>query len=212
MPGGIGGGEAVGRPGGVSFTCTLGTSFPWPPSRDKGARPWLRLDGPRPREPGRGWGSRGGSSQGQVPQGHTRPGGCKPQAKVESAWSFSSNPFYTVKTAKLSPRPPLFNWEANRRKTKTNAQADSFPLFSPQQKARCLAKRETDDQRSRLLASGPGVGRARGCLDGAALCMLSPHPTPTSRQVHLRSGPCSSRVAPRQYAPCKPHRAFSRWC
>lgn len=109
-----------------------------------------------------------------MPQGHTRPGGCKPQAKVESVWSFSSNPFYTVKTAKLSPRRPLFNWEANRRKTKTNAQTDSFPLFSPQQKARCLAKRETDNQRSRLLASGPGVGRARGGLDGAALCMLSP--------------------------------------
>lgn len=164
---------------GREFHLHLGNLLPLPPPPPaQGARPWLRPDGPRPGEPGRGCGRRWGSSQGQVPQGHTRPGGCKPQAKVESAWSFSSNPFYTVKTAKLSPRRPLFNWEANRRKIKTNAQADSFPLFSPQQKARCLAKRETHDQRKRLLASGPGVGRAGGGLHGAALCTLSPQHLP----------------------------------
>lgn len=46
-------------------------------------------------------------------------GGCKPQAKVEREWSFSSNPFYTVKTANLSPRRPLFNWKANMKNQNT---------------------------------------------------------------------------------------------
>lgn len=48
-----------------------------------------------------------GSWPRQVPLGHSSPRGCKPQAKVERGWSFSSNPFYTVKTAKLLPRRPL---------------------------------------------------------------------------------------------------------
>lgn len=42
-------------------------------------------------------------------QGLDPPGGCKPQAKAEKGKSSYFNPFYTVKTADLSPRRPLFN-------------------------------------------------------------------------------------------------------
>lgn len=74
----------------------------------RGTRSWLHPAGPRPWE-AKAWGLAAAreAPPRQVPQGHTRPGGCKPQVQFESGRSFSSNPFYTVKTAKLSPRRPL---------------------------------------------------------------------------------------------------------
>lgn len=185
---------------GVRFTCTLGTSF-----SPQGAWPWLRLDGPRPREPGRGWGRLGGSSQGQVPQGHTRPGGCKPQAKVERGWSFSSNPFYTVKTAKLSPRRPLFNWEANRRKTKTNAQADFLSLCF-------LNKKPAVWRRGKQMTSSHVCllrGLDWGALEAAWTEPLSPCSPPS---ISPRGSPTESLLSTGNALPCKPRRALSLWC
>lgn len=74
------------------------------------------------------FGSCGRSSSGQVPRGQTRPGGCKPQAKVEKGRSLPTNPFYTVKTAGLSPKRQLFNLEARGGK-KLTYEHTSFPPF-----------------------------------------------------------------------------------
>lgn len=91
--------------------------------------------GSRGQGPGRRW----GSSPRQVPQGHTRPGGFKPQVKVERGWSFSSNPFYTVKTAKLSPRRPLLIGRQTDDKPKQTCELTFFrDVFPSQQKARSL--------------------------------------------------------------------------
>lgn len=67
-----------------------------------------------------------------MPPGQTRPGGCKPQAKVEKGRSLPTNPFYTVKTAGLSPKRPLFNLEAHgeeKKKNKLTCEHTSFPFF-----------------------------------------------------------------------------------
>lgn len=107
---------------GVRIIHTVGT--PLPLGTGPGLRPagW-EADGPR----GGCWrrrsgvhalGSCGRSSPGQVPRGQTRPGGCKPQAKVEKGRSLPTNPFYTVKTAGLSPKKQLFNLEAHGGKKK----------------------------------------------------------------------------------------------
>lgn len=126
---------------------------------------------------GRRSGRSGRSSPRQVPQGHAFPGGCKPQAKVEKGWSFPSNPFYTVKTAKLSPSRPLFNWEANRRKTKTSARADFPCVFPSQRKARSLVKREAAPRSfAPFEVWTGGAPSARGSLDWA----LSPPSSPNS--------------------------------
>lgn len=121
---------------GVWIIHTVGT--PLPLGTGPGLRPagW-EADGPR----GGCWrrrsgvhalGSCGRSSPGQVPRGQTRPGGCKPQAKVEKGRSLPTNPFYTVKTAGLSPKKQLFNLEAHggKKKKKINMRAhflSSFP-------------------------------------------------------------------------------------
>lgn len=118
---------------GVGIIRTVGT--PLPLGTGPGLRPtgW-EVDGP----PGGYWrrrsvvhalGSCGRSSSGQVPRGQTRPGGCKPQAKVEKGRSLPTNPFYTVKTTGLSPKRQLFNLEA-RGGEKNNTRAhflSSFP-------------------------------------------------------------------------------------
>lgn len=88
-----------------------------------------------------------------MPPGQTRHGGCKPQAKVEKGRSLPTNPFYTVKTAGLSPKRPLFNLEAHGGgKTKLTCEHTSFsfflvvPLLPPlfNEKAVLLVKREID--------------------------------------------------------------------
>lgn len=86
---------------------------------------------PAPGEPIHAVGSCGRSSPGQVPRGQTRPGGCKPQAKVEKGRSLPTNPFYTVKTAGLSPKRPLFNLEAHGGwgRPKLAREHSSFPVF-----------------------------------------------------------------------------------
>lgn len=78
---------------------------------------------------------RGGSSLQQVPRGHARPGGCKPQAKVERGWRFPSNPFYTVKTAELSPRRPLLIGKQTDEKPKQTCGLTFFPDVFPSQKS-----------------------------------------------------------------------------
>lgn len=168
---------------GTKFTCTEGTGFPPPTPHSPlptppGAQPRLRPAGPRPRRAeAAGRAAAGGARPGRCRRVTPSPGGCKPQAKVEKGWSFPSNPFYTVKTAKLSPSRPLFNWEANRRKTKTSARADFPCVFPSQRKARSLVKRETA-----LRSFAPfevwtgGAPSARGSLDWA----LSPPSSPNS--------------------------------
>lgn len=107
---------------GIQIIHTVGTSLPL--GTEPGLRPaeW-EADCPR----GGCWrrrsgvhalGSCGQGSPRQVPPGQTRPGGCKPQAKVEKGRSLPTNPFYTVKTAGLSPKRQLFNLEAQGAKKK----------------------------------------------------------------------------------------------
>ena len=140
---------------------------------------------------GRRSGRSGRSSPRQVPQGHAFPGGCKPQAKVEKGWSFPSNPFYTLKTAKLSPSRPLFNWEANRRKTKTSARADFPCVFPSQRKARSLVKRETAP-RSHLLSLRSVL--AAPPAQGAAWTGPSHHPLPPTLGSPRASGPSTGHA------------------
>lgn len=122
--------EGSGRGGGLG---PRGESTePWEPPIPRGAvsaPPW----GPPPGSRGRGPAAAGGSSPRQVPLGHTRPGGCKPQAKVERGCSFSSNPFYTVKTAKPSPRRPLLIGRQTDEKPKQTCELTFFLGVFPSQ-------------------------------------------------------------------------------
>ena len=150
----------------------------WKPASPS-PQPRLRPRGPAPGKPKPRVCPRGRSSPRQVPQGHACPGGCKPQAKVEKGWSFASNPFYTVKTAKLSPSRPLFNWEANRRKTKTNARADflslcfSFSMKSP------FSGEEGNGSAPTFAPFGVWTGGAPSARGGPDRC-LSPPFSPTA--------------------------------
>ena len=198
-PGGSGGGEAV-RAGARSLPARWKPASPSP-------QPRLRPQGPAPGKPKPRVCPRGRSSPRQVPQGHACPGGCKPQAKVEKGWSFASNPFYTVKTAKLSPSRPLFNWEANRRKTKTNARADFLSLFFLLNEEPILWWR---GKRIRAhVCSLWGLDWRRPQREGwpgpVPLPTLSPH----LRVLH--ANPVSPRVTLGPNAPGKSHPALSRW-
>lgn len=122
-------GRARGRGGGLSprvkFIGTVGTSFPQ----------WRGLGSTLPARPLEAatvvLRYRPGSSPRQVLLGLTRPGGCKPQAKVERGWSYFSNPFYTVKTAKLSPRRPLLIGRQTDEKPKQTSLLTSLPPPPP---------------------------------------------------------------------------------
>lgn len=136
------------------------------------ARPWLSPARPR---------RRGGSSPRQVPQGHARPGGCKPQAKVERDWSFPSNPFYTVKTAELSPRRPLLIGKQTDEKPKQTCELTLFPdVFPSQQKARSL-------EGNRSVLTFARFGAWAGALAPRAACV----PLPTPFQGLLRALVCT---------------------
>lgn len=172
------------------LTCGSGTSFPFAQGRAALAPP--RRAPPQGSRAAGGGGRRGGSSQGRVPQGHARPGGCKPQAKVERGWSVSSNPFCTVKTAKLSPRRPLFNWEANRRKTQTDAQAGFLSLRFLLDLKRAVGRTGNPTAGARVGCCGPGPRWAHGC---------SPRGSPAARLV-----PAGGAEAAR---PMQAPRAFS---
>lgn len=142
---------------------------PWEPAfRERG------LGFPRPSR-------RGGSLPRQVPQGHARPGGCKPQAKVERDWSFPSNPFYTVKTAELSPRRPLLIGKQTDEKPKQTCELTLFPdVFPSQQKARSL-------EGNRSVLTFARFGAWAGALAPRAACV----PLPTPFQGLLRALVCT---------------------
>lgn len=186
------------RPGARSLPARREPAFPLPPPTPHSPR--RAASAPPCRAPpqesrGRRSGRSGRSSSRQVPQGHAFPGGCKPQAKVEKGWSFPSNPFYTVKTAKLSPSRPLFNWEANRRKTKTSARADFPCVFPSQRKARSLVKRKTAPRSfAPFEVWTGGAPSARGSLDWA----LSPPSSPNSwvsTRISSLHGSCRSHTS-----------------
>lgn len=187
---GAGEGRRAAAPRG-KFTGAVGTSLP-------PARPGLSPAGPR---------RRGGGLPQQVPQGHARPGGCKPQAKVERGWSFPSNPFYTVKTAELSPRRPLLIGKQTDEKPKQTCELTFFPdVFPSQQKARSL-------EGNRSVLTFARFGAWAGALAHGAACV--PLPTPFQgllwASVSTRASRFSMGRAEATRSMQAPSCAFSRW-
>lgn len=172
----------------------MGTPLPWA----RGLGPARRVGGPGGR-----WrrgsrvhavGSCGRSAPGQVPRGQARPGGCKPQAKVEKGRSLPINPFYTVKTAGLSPRGHFLiwkhmegGWEPKLAREHSflfsSPRASPPPTFFFQQKALLLVQRKIELRAG--LQGSPGH-RERG---GHAGTRCVPAPTPFASAHPLAASP-----------------------
>lgn len=131
------------------------------------------------------------------------PGGCKPQTKVERGWNFPFNPFYTVKTAKLSPRRPLLIGRQTDEKPKQTCELTFFPdVFPSRQKASSL---EGNRSEVTLLAWGLdwGAQAAASPIVGQPDCSYPRSLPCAAHGVGLHPRPASPWVTPRPHAPSR---------